>query len=73
VDIFGGRGTVVGPVLALVLIALLRGGLGLLQVSDDVANLMVGCLLILSILTPHVIQQIRTSFERRARRAVATQ
>ena len=60
VDIFGGRGTILGPVLALVLIALLRGGLGLLQVSDDVANLMVGCLLIFSILLPHVVQQVRT-------------
>ena len=75
VDIFGGRGTIVGPVLALVLIALLRGGLGPLQVSDDVANLMVGCLLIFSILLPHVAQQVRTStarYRRRTGRAPAT-
>jgi rhamnose transport system permease protein len=67
VDIFGGRGTIVGPVLALILIALLRGGLGLLQISDDVANLLVGCLLIFSILIPHVFQQARAYFERRTR------
>lgn len=68
VDIFGGRGTIVGPVLALILIALLRGGLGLLQVSDDVANLMVGCLLIFSILLPHVVQYARAYTGRRAHR-----
>jgi rhamnose transport system permease protein len=68
VDIFGGRGTIVGPVLALVLLALLRGGLGLTGVSDDVANLMVGCLLIFSILLPRATEQFRTYFARRGRR-----
>jgi rhamnose transport system permease protein len=68
VDIFGGRGTIAGPVLALVLIALLRGGLGLLQISDDVANLMVGGLLIGSILLPNVVRQLRASITRRVRR-----
>jgi rhamnose transport system permease protein len=72
VDIFGGRGSIVGPVLALVLIALLRGGLGLLQISDDVANLLVGCLLIFSILIPHIVQQMQGYYERRTRRARAT-
>ncbi len=69
VDIFGGRGTIAGPVLALVLIALLRGGLGLLQISDDVANLLVGCLLIGSILLPNVFHQVRVTLDRRSRRA----
>jgi rhamnose transport system permease protein len=73
VDIFGGRGTIVGPVLALILIALLRGGLGLLQVSDDVANLVVGCLLILSILLPHIVQQARTWIAESTRRTPVAQ
>jgi rhamnose transport system permease protein len=67
VDIFGGSGTIVGPVLALVLIALLRGGLGLLQVSDDIGDLIVGALLILSILLPHLVQQAREYLVRRGR------
>jgi rhamnose transport system permease protein len=72
VDIFGGRGTIAGPVLALVLIALLRGGLGLLQISDDVANLMVGCLLVGSILLPNIVRQLRASITRRSRRVGTT-
>ncbi|GAC1631610.1 MAG: ABC transporter permease [Chloroflexota bacterium] len=66
VDIFGGRGTIAGPVLALILLALLRGGLGLLQVSDDVASLLVGCLLITSILLPNLLRQLQASLHRRA-------
>jgi rhamnose transport system permease protein len=68
VDIFGGRGTILGPVLALILIALLRGGIGFLLVTqgDEVGDLMVGCLLIFSILLPHVVEQIRTFIGRRS-------
>ena len=71
VDIFGGRGTILGPVLALILIALLRGGIGFLLVTqgDEVGNLMVGCLLIFSILLPHVLQRIRSYVARRGLRA----
>jgi rhamnose transport system permease protein len=71
VDIFGGRGTILGPVLALILIALLRGGIGFLQVTqgDEISNLVVGCLLIFSILLPHVVQQARTYFARRGQQA----
>jgi rhamnose transport system permease protein len=71
VDIFGGRGTILGPVLALILIALLRGGIDFLLVTqgDEVGNLMVGCLLIFSILLPHVVQQLRSSIARRGLRA----
>lgn len=67
VDIFGGRGTILGPVLALILIALLRGGVGFLLVTqgDEVGNLMVGCLLIFSILLPHAGRQVRTYTARR--------
>jgi rhamnose transport system permease protein len=71
VDIFGGRGTILGPVLALILIALLRGGIDFLLVTqgDEVGNLMVGCLLIFSILLPHVVQRIRSYVARRGYRA----
>ena len=71
VDIFGGRGTIFGPVLALILIALLRGGIDFLLVTqgDEVGNLMVGCLLIFSILVPHVVQRIRSYVARRGLRA----
>ncbi len=66
VDIFGGRGTILGPVLALILIALLRGGVGFLLVTqgDEVGNLMVGCLLIFSILFPLAGQQVRAFAQR---------
>ena len=52
VSIFGGSGSLVGAVLALVLVGLLRFGMGLVNLQGQVQNIVIGLLLILSILLP---------------------
>lgn len=58
VDINGGRGTMLGAVLALFLIGLMRFGMGLLNIQGQVQGVVIGLLLILSILIPGVAQQV---------------
>jgi len=52
VSIFGGSGTMVGAVLALVLVGILRFGMGLINIQGQVQDIIIGLLLILSILLP---------------------
>ena len=52
VSIFGGSGTMVGAVLALVLVGVLRFGMGLMNLQGQVQDIVIGSLLILSILLP---------------------
>jgi rhamnose transport system permease protein len=52
VSIAGGRGTMVGAVLALVLVGILRFGMGLINLQGQVQDIVIGLLLILSILLP---------------------
>ena len=59
VDINGGKGTLIGAVLALLLIGLLRFGMGLLNIQGQVQSIAIGVLLILSILLPNLPQIIR--------------
>src|SRR5689334_14137439 len=54
VSIFGGSGTMVGAVLALVLVGLLRFGMGLDNLQGQVQDIVIGLLLILSILVPRL-------------------
>src|SRR5512141_154430 len=58
VDINGGKGTMVGAALSLLLIGLMRFGMGLLNVQGQVQGIVIGLLLILSILLPEAAQQI---------------
>jgi rhamnose transport system permease protein len=58
VDINGGRGTMLGAVLSLILIGLMRFGMGLLNIQGQVQGTVIGLLLILSILLPNVGGQI---------------
>lgn len=58
VDINGGVGTMPGAVLALILIGLMRFGMGLLNIQGQVQGIAIGLLLILSILLPSVIRQV---------------
>ncbi len=64
VDINGGVGTMVGAVLALILIGLVRFGMGLLNFQGQVQGMVIGLLLILSILIPNLAR----NFFRRATR-----
>ena len=54
VSISGGSGTMVGAGLSLVLIGLLKFGMGLLNIQGQVQGVIIGFLLILSILLPNV-------------------
>ncbi len=50
VSIFGGSGTIPGAVLALLLVGILRFGMGLVNIQGQVQDTVIGMLLILSIL-----------------------
>ncbi|MFN2198211.1 MAG: ABC transporter permease [Anaerolineales bacterium] len=57
VDINGGVGTMGGAVLSLLLIGLMRFGMGLLNIQGQVQGIAIGLLLIFSILLPSVVRQ----------------
>ncbi len=54
VSIMGGSGTMVGAMLALLLIGLMRFGMGLVNIQGQVQGIIIGFLLILSILLPNL-------------------
>ncbi len=58
VSINGGKGTMIGAILSLILIGLMRFGMGLINVPGQGQNIVIGLLLILSILLPNVAQQL---------------
>ncbi len=60
VSIFGGKGTMVGAILALILVGLLRFGMGLINLQGQIQNIVIGLLLILSILVPRLGGQLST-------------
>ncbi len=59
VDINGGKGSMIGAILALLLVGLTRFGMGLMNIQGDVQNIAIGILLVLSILLPNLAQIIR--------------
>lgn len=61
VDINGGTGTMVGSTLSLLLIGLMRFGMGLLNIQGQVQGIAIGLLLILSILLPEVARSLSTN------------
>jgi rhamnose transport system permease protein len=65
VNIFGGRGTLVGVILSLFVIGALRNALGLANVGGDVQNIVVGTLLVFSVLGPNIAQRIQVVLSRR--------
>jgi rhamnose transport system permease protein len=58
INIFGGSGTMIGAILALILIGLMRFGMGLVNVQGQVQSIAVGLLLIFSILLPNATQKL---------------
>jgi rhamnose transport system permease protein len=56
VDINGGKGSMVGATLSLLLIGLMRFGMGLLNIQGQVQGVAIGLLLILSILLPSMFR-----------------
>jgi rhamnose transport system permease protein len=65
VDIFGGRGTLLGVVLATFIVAVLQNVLGLENISGDIQSLAIGLLLILSVLGPNIARRIQVLIARR--------
>ncbi len=65
INIFGGRGSLVGVILALFVIGGLRNAFGLIDVSGDVQNILIGALLVFSVLGPNIVQRIQVALSRR--------
>lgn len=65
INIFGGRGSLVGVILALFVIGGLRNAFGLIDVSGDVQNILIGALLVFSVLGPNIVQRIQAALSRR--------
>lgn len=65
VNIFGGRGSLLGVVLAIFIVGVLQNVLGLLNISGDIQNLAIGLLLILSVLGPNIARRIQVVIARR--------
>lgn len=64
VSIFGGRGTMFGVFLSILLILNLRNGLGLANVTGNTQTGVIGVLLILSVLIPNLVGAARSRFTR---------
>lgn len=58
VDINGGTGTMWGTALSLLLIGLMRFGMGLINIQGQVQGIMIGLLLIFSILLPNIVRNL---------------
>jgi rhamnose transport system permease protein len=64
VSIFGGKGSMAGVILSILLILNLRNGLGLANVTGNTQTGVVGLLLILSVLVPNLVVVGRRRFRR---------
>jgi rhamnose transport system permease protein len=60
VDINGGKGSMLGAALSLLLIGLMRFGMGLLNIQGQVQGIAIGLLLIFSILIPSLVRSLST-------------
>ncbi len=70
VDINGGIGSMTGAVLSLILIGLIRFGMGLINIQGQVQGIVIGLLLIFAILFPNFAGQISTRSMRVSRQSV---
>jgi len=65
VSIFGGRGSMVGVLLSLLIIGVLKNALTLADVSSETLTIVTGALLLASVLIPNLAARWRTLRERR--------
>jgi rhamnose transport system permease protein len=65
VNIFGGRGSLLGVVLAIFIVAILQNVLSLVNISGDIQSLAIGLLLILSVLGPNIARRIQVVISHR--------
>jgi len=59
VNIFGGSGSILGVFLAVVLIAVLRNGMGLANIAGDTQSIVIGGLLLGAILVGNLLRSVR--------------
>ena len=71
VSIFGGRGNLLGVIVAVLLLAAIRSVLTINDVADEVLTIVTGSLLLLSVLGPSVAARVR-DIRTRARAAATT-
>ena len=75
VSIFGGRGTIFGVVLSVLIIGALQMALTQLQVQAEVQNIITGALLLISVVIPNgseALRRLRTRSRRPARTPTPT-
>lgn len=65
VSIFGGRGSLVGVILSILIVLNLRNGMSLLNLTGHLQTGVIGSLLILSVLVPNLAARVRESMRRR--------
>jgi rhamnose transport system permease protein len=65
VSIFGGKGTLPGVLIAILLLAVMRSALTLDDVTSDTLNILTGSLLIISVLAPNAVTWTRERLRRR--------
>jgi rhamnose transport system permease protein len=66
VSIFGGKGTLTGVGLSILIILNLRNGMSLINITGNTQTLVIGALLILSILVPNWGRDLQTLWRRRS-------
>jgi rhamnose transport system permease protein len=64
ISIFGGSGTMVGTVLAILIVLTLRNGMGLASITGHIQTGVLGCLLILSVMVPMIRDGLGRLFRR---------
>ena len=63
VTVQGGKGTVIGVVLSLLLIGVINNALTLVDVSNEILTIVTGSLVILSVLLPNLITATREKLQ----------
>jgi rhamnose transport system permease protein len=71
VSIFGGKGTLFGVGLSVLIVLCLRNGMGLLSITGNTQTMVIGIILILSVLLPNLAQDAQAFWKRRQRDAAA--
>lgn len=65
VNIFGGRGSLLGVVLAIFIVGVIQNILSLLNISGDIQSLVIGLLLIFSVLGPNLARRVSVGLSHR--------
>lgn len=65
VSVFGGKGTLIGVGLSIMLVLSLRNGMNLLSITGNTQSTVIGILLILSVLIPNLAQDFQSIWTRR--------